>query len=96
VRTLIVHRFPTNKLGPDGQMRMVPLRQVAELVDSSSPQIIKRQDLQRRIGIHADVEERPAGDVGTDVQKIAKDMSLPPGYRPRASSRTCRSPSRLQ
>jgi len=70
----------TNKRGPDGQMRMVPLRQVAELVESTSPQIIKRQDLQRRVGIYANVEGRPAGDVGSDVQKIASAMELPPGY----------------
>ncbi len=75
----------TNKRGPDGQMRMVPLRQVADLVESTSPQIIKRQDLQRRVGIYANVEGRPAGDVGTDVQKIAKEMALPPGYRLQAA-----------
>ena len=71
----------TNKRGPDGQMRMVPLRQVAELVETTSPQIIKRQDLQRRIGIYANAEGRPAGDVGNDVQKIASAMDLPSGYR---------------
>ena len=71
----------TNRHGPDGQLRMVPLRQVAELVETSSPQIIKRQDLQRRIGIYANVEGRPSGDVGNDVQKIADEMQLPPGYR---------------
>ena len=60
----------TNKRGPDGQMRMVPLRQVAEIVETTSPQIIKRQDLQRRVGIYANVEGRPSGDVGNDVQKI--------------------------
>ena len=75
----------TNKRGPDGQMRMVPLRQVAELVESTSPQIVKRQDLQRRVGIYANVEGRPAGDVGTDVQKIASEMTLPPGYRLQAA-----------
>jgi HAE1 family hydrophobic/amphiphilic exporter-1 len=75
----------TNRRGPDGQMRMVPLRQVADLVDSTSPQIIKRQDLSRRIGIYANVEGRPAGDVGTDVQEVATDMALPPGYRLQAA-----------
>jgi hydrophobe/amphiphile efflux-1 (HAE1) family protein len=70
----------TNRRGPDGQMRMVPLRQVAELVESTSPQMIKRQDLQRRIGIYANVEGRPAGDVGNDVSRIAEAMALPPGY----------------
>ena len=75
----------TNKRGPDGQMRMVPLRQVAELVESTSPQIIKRQDLQRRVGIYANAEGRPAGDVGSDVQKIATAMELPAGYSLKAA-----------
>jgi hydrophobe/amphiphile efflux-1 (HAE1) family protein len=70
----------TNRRGPDGQMRMVPLRQVADIAESTSPQMIKRQDLQRRIGIYANVEGRPAGDVGKDVQKLADAMALPPGY----------------
>lgn len=75
----------SSKRGPEGQMRMVPLRQIADLVETTSPQIIKRQDLQRRIGIYANAEGRPAGDVGTDVQKIASAMDLPPGYRLQAA-----------
>ncbi len=75
----------TNRRGPDGQMRMVPLRQVADIVPSTSPQIIKREDLQRRIGIYANAEGRPSGDVGSDVQKIADAMQLPPGYRLQAA-----------
>ncbi|HTL76868.1 MAG TPA: efflux RND transporter permease subunit [Casimicrobiaceae bacterium] len=71
----------TDRRGPDGQMRMVPLRQVADIVATTSPQMIKRQNLQRRIGIYANVEGRPAGDVGNDVQRIANEMHLPPGYR---------------
>ena len=51
------------------------------LVESTSPQIIKRQSLQRRVGIYANVQGRPSGDVGSDVQKIADTMQLPPGYR---------------
>ena len=71
----------TQRRGPDGSLRMVPLRQVADLVETESPQIIKRQDLQRRVGIYAGVKGRPSGDVGSEVQKIASDMALPPGYR---------------
>jgi len=73
----------TTKRGPDGEMRMVPLRQVAELVETTSPQIIKRQELQRRVALYANAEGRPSGDVNKDVQKIIKEMtpSLPPGYR---------------
>ncbi|MBK9702329.1 MAG: efflux RND transporter permease subunit [Betaproteobacteria bacterium] len=71
----------TGKRGPDGELRMVPLRQVAEVVETTSPQIIKRQDLQRRVALYAGAEGRPSGDVGTDVQKIVKETTLPPGYR---------------
>ncbi|HET7032007.1 MAG TPA: efflux RND transporter permease subunit [Casimicrobiaceae bacterium] len=73
----------TTKRGPEGEMRMVPLRQVAELVETTSPQIIKRQELQRRVALYANAEGRPSGDVNKDVQKIIKEMtpSLPPGYR---------------
>ncbi len=71
----------TDKRGPDGQLRMVPLRQVAEIVESTSPQIIKRQELQRRVALYASVEGRPSGDVNADVAKIMKATDLPPGYR---------------
>jgi HAE1 family hydrophobic/amphiphilic exporter-1 len=71
----------TGKRGPDGEARMVPLRQVAEIVETTSPQIIKRQELQRRVALYANTEGRPSGDVNSDVQKIIKDTVLPPGYR---------------
>jgi hydrophobe/amphiphile efflux-1 (HAE1) family protein len=73
----------TNKRGPDGELRMVPLRQIAEVVESTSPQIIKRQNLQRRVALYANVAGRPSGDVGRDVQKVIDEMtpSLPPGFR---------------
>jgi len=71
----------TNKRGRDGDLRMVPLRQVAEIVETTSPQIIKRQDLQRRVALYANAEGRPSGNVGDDVRKIIDATSLPPGYR---------------
>ena len=57
----------TGKRGPDGDARMVPLRQVAEIVETTSPQIIKRQELQRRVALYANAEGRPSGDVNSDV-----------------------------
>jgi len=71
----------TTKRGPDGEARMVPLRQVAEIVETTSPQIIKRQELQRRVALYANAEGRPSGDVNKDVQKIIDASTLPPGYR---------------
>jgi multidrug efflux pump subunit AcrB len=60
---------------------LVPLRQVADFVTATSPQAIRRQDLQRRATIFANAEGRPAGDVGNDVMAIAKQHPLPEGYR---------------
>jgi hydrophobic/amphiphilic exporter-1 (mainly G- bacteria), HAE1 family len=71
----------SSRIGADGKPVMVPLRQVVEFIPSTSPQVIKRQDLQRRVGIYANVEGRPAGDVGAEVQKLIKSIELPPGYR---------------
>jgi hydrophobe/amphiphile efflux-1 (HAE1) family protein len=71
----------TNKRGPDGELRMVPLRQVAEIVETTSPQTIRREELQRRVSLFANAQGRPAGDVGQDVSRIVKATTLPPGYR---------------
>jgi hydrophobe/amphiphile efflux-1 (HAE1) family protein len=67
--------------GANGAPVLVPLRQVVEFQESTSPQIIKRQELQRRVGIYANVEGRPSGDVGKEVQELLKTIELPPGYR---------------
>ncbi len=71
----------STKVNPDGSPILVPLRQVVDFKASTSPQIIKRQDLQRRVGLYANVEGRPAGDVGKEVQALLKTIELPPGYR---------------
>jgi HAE1 family hydrophobic/amphiphilic exporter-1 len=73
----------SNRVGPEGNPRMVPLRQVADIVETTSPQIIKRQELQRRVALYANAEGRPSGDVNSDVSKIIKETTptLPPGYR---------------
>ena len=59
----------------------VALGRVAEIVSISNPEVIKRQDLQRRQAIYAGASGRPAGDVGADVQKLVNGTQLPPGYR---------------
>jgi HAE1 family hydrophobic/amphiphilic exporter-1 len=71
----------SSHLTADGKPVMVPLRQVVEFIPSSSPQMIKRQDLQRRVAISANAVGRPVGDVGTEVQQLVKTIELPPGYR---------------
>ncbi len=71
----------STRLDANGAPMLVPLRQVAELAETTSPQQIKRQNLQRRVSIYANAEGRPAGDVGDDVKKIINNWPLPPGYR---------------
>jgi hydrophobe/amphiphile efflux-1 (HAE1) family protein len=71
----------SSRLDANGNPIMVPLRQVVEFVPSSSPQVIKRQDLERRVGIYANVEGRPTGDVAKEVTAVVKAISLPPAYR---------------
>ena len=45
-----------------------------------NPQVVRRQDLQRREAVFAGVEGRPAGDVGNEVQALVEATTLPPGY----------------
>jgi len=71
----------SSKFDANGKPVMIPLRQVVEFVPSSSPQVLKRQALQRRVAIYAGVQGRPAGDVDADVQKAIKSIDLPPGVR---------------
>ncbi|MDO9452431.1 MAG: efflux RND transporter permease subunit [Stagnimonas sp.] len=71
----------SNRLDSNGQPLLVPLRQVAEFVQTASPQQIKRQDLQRRVSLYAGAVGRPAGDVGKDVEKLIAETELPAGYR---------------
>jgi hydrophobe/amphiphile efflux-1 (HAE1) family protein len=71
----------STKLDEAGNPIMVPLRQVVEFVPSTSPQVLKRQALERRVAVYAGVEGRPAGDVMGDVQKAMKAMELPAGVR---------------
>ena len=64
-----------------GNPVMVPLRQVVQFIPSTSPQMLKRQALQRRVAVFAGLEGRPLGDVMGDVNKEMKAMQLPDGVR---------------
>ena len=64
-----------------GNPIMVPLRQFVEFVPSTSPQVLKRQALERRVAIYAGIEGRPNGDVHKEVEQIIKEFTLPEGVR---------------
>jgi hypothetical protein len=71
----------SSRLDAAGNPIMVPLRQVVEFVPSTSPQVLKRQALERRVAVYAGLEGRPLGDVMGDVNKAMKSIELPAGVR---------------
>jgi hydrophobe/amphiphile efflux-1 (HAE1) family protein len=71
----------SSKRDAAGNPIMVPLRQVVQFLPSTSPQVLKRQALERRVAIYAGIEGRPNGDVNGDVQKAMKTIALPDGVR---------------
>ena len=58
----------------------ISLASVATIDPVFNPEVIRRQNLQRREAIFAGVQGRPSGDVGADVQKLVKATTLPVGY----------------
>ncbi len=65
---------------PDGGK--VPLEAVAEIVSTSGPGGISRENVQRKLVVSANVSGRDIGSVVEDVQKeIDRNIVLPEGYR---------------
>jgi multidrug efflux pump subunit AcrB len=58
----------------------ITLDSVATIDTIFNPEVIRRQNLQRREAVFAGVLGRSPGDVGEDVQKLIKATTLPPGY----------------
>jgi len=58
----------------------ITLDSVATIESVFNPEIIRRQNLQRREAVFAGVQGRSSGEVGADVQKLIKETTLPPGY----------------
>ncbi len=58
----------------------VALSRVADIVKVDNPEVIKRQNLQRRQAIYAGVKDRSVGEVSGEVDKVTKATQLPAGY----------------
>jgi len=71
----------TGRALPDGSPEVVPLRAIATIERTYNPENIRRQDLQRRVALFANVEGRPAGDAGKEVEALVKSYQLPQGLR---------------
>jgi CzcA family heavy metal efflux pump len=62
--------------------RMVPLEQVADVVSVSGPSSIRRENVQRKIVISANVAERDLRSVVNEIQQnINAEIQLPEAYR---------------
>jgi len=57
----------------------ITLDQVATVEPVFNPEVIRRENLQRREAVFASTQGRPSGDVNADVQKMIKAVQLPAG-----------------
>jgi HAE1 family hydrophobic/amphiphilic exporter-1 len=64
-----------------GQPEMIAIGQVAQVKESQGTTQINRRNLYREVLFSANVSGRPAGDVGAEIEALAKGMALPAGYR---------------
>ncbi|MGH8778902.1 efflux RND transporter permease subunit [Paraburkholderia sp.] len=78
----------TNRTDANGAPVLVPLRQIADIEQTTGPNVINRRDLQREVELSANVNGRSPGDVAADVAKTLDAMHLPAGYRYRFEGST--------
>ncbi|MHA6730871.1 efflux RND transporter permease subunit [Devosia sp. A369] len=76
-----IGNLPIAQSGASGSNSMVTLSQVAEVVQSTGPTTINRQDLQRGVTIDAYLEGVELGTVTPLLQKAVDSIELPTGYR---------------
>jgi HAE1 family hydrophobic/amphiphilic exporter-1 len=65
---------------PDGSARIVRLNQVATVNEGTGPNQINRRDLTREVAINANVQNRSAGEVSTELRARLDRIAFPPGY----------------
>ncbi|MEZ5071828.1 MAG: efflux RND transporter permease subunit [Bacteroidales bacterium] len=62
--------------------RKIPLRFVADVVSTTGPNAVNRENVQRKLVLSANTAGRDLGSVVEELrQRIGEDISLPPGYR---------------
>ena len=74
--------FMTSNTGvnSDGSARVVRLSQVASIKESTGPNQINRRDLAREVAVNANVYDRSAGEVSSDIKAALEKIPFPPGY----------------
>jgi HAE1 family hydrophobic/amphiphilic exporter-1 len=71
----------TGRVLADGAPEVLPLHAIADIEPMANPENIRRRNLQRRVALFANVEGRPSGDVGKEVNAIVQATQLPPGLK---------------
>jgi Cu(I)/Ag(I) efflux system membrane protein CusA/SilA len=67
------------KTMPDGSR--IRLEQVADVFDTTGPNMVNRENMQRRIVVQANTSGRDLNSIVKDIQeKIGKEVKLPQGY----------------
>lgn len=74
----LIKRTPV-KIMPDGSR--ITVEKVADVYESTGPNIIQRENAQRRIVVQANSADRSLDAIMTDIKKnIDEKVKLPPGY----------------
>jgi len=82
-RAADIDRVPlaSGQLDAAGAPRMVLLREIAAIRESTGAQQINRKEQLREVLVSANVFNRPAGDAANELKANLDRIALPPGYR---------------
>src|SRR5690554_931516 len=75
-----IGNLPIAQSGATGSSQMITLSQVAEVVESTGPATINRQDLQRGVTIDAYLQGVELGTVTPQLQAAVDKLDFPTGY----------------
>ncbi|MBB4233266.1 efflux RND transporter permease subunit [Rhizobium mongolense] len=78
LRNLIIS---TGRTDDNGKPITVLLDQVADVVESTAPDVITRKDLSREVRISSHIDGRASGDVAADLNAAIAKMDIPLGFR---------------
>jgi len=76
-----IGNLPIALTGTSGSGQMITLGQVADVVQSTGPATINREDLQRGVTVEAYLEGVELGSVTPQLQQAVNRIELPSGYR---------------
>ncbi len=65
----------------DGSPRIVRINQLARVVETTGPNQINRRNMTREVAVNANVFNRSAGEISTDIKTSLQGITFPPGYR---------------